>query len=164
MATQPHLKLKLNHAANQKSVNLVHGANGPNAMLNAINLVKCSAIVNAIALMAFPKRTKNAAATLLNARPARVHHVHALAIGQNGLHAMASAEVENEPANETIHVSLISSQKSTKNCAKKKSVPQLNGQSGPNAMPHWADGDRNSVTATAKVIATAKIQIVVVVI
>ena len=40
MATQPHLKLKLNHAANQKSVNLVHGANGPNAMLNAINLGK----------------------------------------------------------------------------------------------------------------------------
>ena len=80
---------------------------------------KCSVIVNAIALMEFPRRTKNVVATLLNAKPARVHHVHALAIGQNGHHAMASAVAENVPANVTIHVSLISFQKSMKKCAKK---------------------------------------------
>ena len=71
-------------------------------------LVKCSVIVNAIAPMAFPRKTKNVAVTLLNAKHAKVHHVHALAIGQNGPHAMASAVAVNVPANVTIHVSLIS--------------------------------------------------------
>jgi len=164
MATQPHLKFKLNHAANQKSVNLVHGANGPIVTLNAMNLVKCSVIVNAIALTAFPRKTKNVAATLLNAKHAKVHHVHALAIGQNGPHAMASAVAVNVPANVTIHVSPISFPKSMWKCAKKNSVPQLNGPSGPNAMHHWADGDKNSDIAIVKAIAIAKIQTVVVVI
>ena len=37
---QHHQKLKLNHVANPKSVNLVHGVNGLNAMPNVINLGK----------------------------------------------------------------------------------------------------------------------------
>jgi len=164
MVIQPHQKLKPNHVANPKSVSLVHGANGPNATLNAINLVKCSVIVNAIAPMASPKKTKNVVATLLNAKHARVHHVHALAAGPNGLHAMASAVAANVPASVTIHASLISCQKLKKKCAKKNSVPQLNGQSGPNAMHHWADGDKNSVIAIVKAIVIAKIQTVVAVI
>ena len=82
-------------------------------------LVKCSVIVNAIAPMAFPRKTKNVAATLLNAKHAKVHHAHALAIGQNGPHAMASAVAVNVPANVTIHVSPISFPKSMWKCAKK---------------------------------------------
>ena len=35
---QHHQKLKLNHVVNLRSVNQVHGANGPNVMLSAINL------------------------------------------------------------------------------------------------------------------------------
>ena len=38
MAIQPHHRLKPNHAANQKSVSLVNGANGLHAMLSAIHL------------------------------------------------------------------------------------------------------------------------------
>ena len=75
--------------------------------------------MNAIALKAFPKRTRNVAATPPNAKPVKVHHVHALAIGQNGLHAMASVAAVNAPVNATIHASLISFPKSKKKCAKK---------------------------------------------
>ena len=38
MEIQPHPRLKLNHAVNQKSVSLVNGASGPHAMLSAIHL------------------------------------------------------------------------------------------------------------------------------
>ena len=141
-AIQLHQKLKLNHVVNLKSVNQVHGANGLNAMPNVINSgellrmfrililllnsVKCSVIVNVIAPKVFPKKMKNAVAIHLNAKPARVHHVHALVIGQNGLHAMASVVAVNAPANETIHVFLILFPKSKKKCVKKNvSIPPL---------------------------------------
>merc|ERR1712131_121124 len=133
-------------------------------MPNVINSVKCFVIVNAIALKVFPKKMKNAVAIHLNAKPARVHHVHALVIGQNGLHAMASVVSVNAPANETIHVFLILFPKSKKKCVKKNSLPQLNGLNGPNAMHHWVDGDKNSDIAIVKVIAIVKIQTVAVVI
>lgn len=76
MVTQLHRKLKLNHAVNQKSVNLVHGVNGPNVTLNAINLDKCFAIANVTVLLVFPKKMKNVVVIPLNAKPARVHHAH----------------------------------------------------------------------------------------
>lgn len=162
--TQPHQKLKRNHVGNLKSVNLVHGVNGPNAMLNVINSDKCSVIVNAIALTEFPRRMKSVAVTLPNAKPVKVHHVHVLATGQNGPHAMVNVVAVNAPANVTIHAYLISFPKSKRKCARKNSVPQLNGPSGPIAMHHWADGDKNSDIAIVKAIAIAKIPTVVAVI
>jgi len=157
MEIRHHQKSKLNRVVNQKSVNQAHGLNGQNVMLNATNSDKCSVTVNAIVQMAFLKKTKNVVATLPNVKPVKDLHAHALATGQNGLHAMANAAVVNEPESAMIHAYQTLFQKLMKKCAKKNSVPLLNGPNGLNAMHHSADGVKSSVIVIAKVIATEKI-------
>jgi hypothetical protein len=160
MVIQHHLKLKLNHVVNQKSANPVHGVNGRNVTLNATNLVKCSVTVHAIAPLVFLKKMKNVDVTVLNVKPVKGHHVHALAIGLNGPHVMASVVAVNAPVSAMIHVYLTLSPKLKKKCAKRNSVLQLNGPIGPNVMLHLVDGAKNSDIVIVKVIVIAKIQIV----